>query len=61
MREAVNHSGNLALSRRQNLGLFAIFGEAEIRAEKRHHVILEPVGNRTDMRAGVDLEAFAIP
>lgn len=50
-------TGNGRSRSRQYSGLFAVFGKAEIRAEKRHHVILDPVCSRTDMGAGIDLEA----
>src|ERR1035441_1539708 len=36
--------------------LTAICREAEILAEKRHHVILESIRNRAGVRAGVDFK-----
>ena len=42
---------------RAKSGLLAIRLKAQILAEERNHVVLEPVRNRAGMRARVDLEA----
>src|SRR5581483_611706 len=41
--------------------LRTIFLEAQMLAEKRHHVILEAIGHSAGMRAVIDLEAVREP
>src|ERR1022692_2852573 len=48
-------------SRSECCSLTAICREAEILAEEWQHVVLESIGDCTDMRAGVNLKAVRDP